>query len=114
MKVEFTNIDDFLDEIAEQRSRIHDRVVRYRVDRVPEQEQHISELVGMWITALVLTEHGEFIVEFGENAGRDVIGESSENDPDCGTAVMVTWLDKLKAVCEKHNLTLRGGKIEVF
>ncbi len=106
MRVEFGDIAELCKELEYRSENIHEGLVRFRVDYQPVSE--IATDVGVWITALVHTDKGDYVIEFGQHCGTDY------RDQQTGTAQAELWKSNLFSVCEAHGLTIRGGKIELF
>lgn len=111
MRVETTNIDDFCSELAieAEHGRIHENIVRVRIDRIPEQDEAISFEVSFWSTAVIDESGGQYVLELGLLAGRD-----TQAEPNAGSETAADWEKRIQDVCEGHDLTLRHGKIEVI
>lgn len=108
MRVELTNIDDFCEELEQEAHRIHEQVVRVRIDRVPQQDEGVTYDVGFWATALVKTEDGDWVLEFGRLAGED------SGSTDEGSETAARWREQVELLAAKQGLTLRRGKIEIW
>lgn len=111
MRVEVTTVEDFCAELeAEAKAtRVHDGIVRIRVDRVPEQDEEISHVVQLWATALIQTDEGQWVLEYGKIAGVD-----SPADPDKGTKVVQEWQKAIEDTADRSGLQVRRGKIEIW
>ena len=114
MRVTHDNIEDLLADIREERDAIYQKVVRVRAYRLDEHEGDENRsgrvyLMGLWVTALVRHDDGDWCIEFGEAAGHD-----TTQNPDAGTNVVNEWRLKLELVCKECGLTIRPGKYEVF
>ena len=109
MRVETTTIEDFCDELKQEKDNIYRKVVRVRVDRVPEQEAEVTFQVGFWATALVKHPDGEWVVEFGRIAGTD-----GSSHGDSGSEQADDWRDAINKVAAELDLRVRRGKIEIW
>jgi hypothetical protein len=108
MRIEFTEIEYFCQELQECAPRIKGPV-RVRIDSTPEQAENISQAIGMWATALVAMDDGEYVMEFGMASGSDGPGSATK-----GTDLAKQWRSQVADVCERCDLPLRNGKIEVY
>jgi hypothetical protein len=111
VRVEFNTVEDFANDLATEAAagRVYENIVRVRVDREPEQREAISHLVGFWATAVVRSESGDWLLEFGQVAGSD-----TRMTPDGGTAVAERWRKRIEAVAKEYGLAVRSGRIEVW
>lgn len=114
MRVTHDNIEDLLIDIRTEKDAIYQQVVRLQTYRLDEFEGHphksgMSFIMGLWVTALVRHDDGDWCIEFGEMAGRDTI-----EDPDAGTDAVDEWRQRVGRVCDECSLTIRPGKYEVF
>lgn len=110
MRITFATIDEFCDELAVvDPGNVFERTVRVRIDRMAEQDEAITFAVGLWATALVRTDAGDWVMEFGEIAGRD-----TRNNDNAGSAAAAAWVGQIRSAAEAVGLKLRRGKIEVF
>jgi hypothetical protein len=107
MRVEVNTVDEFLEELDLDAERVHEGIVRVRVDRVPEQDEEVSHEVWFRGTALVRGEDGDYVLEVTARAGHD-------RGTFDGTETADEWRNEVKQLCERHNLDLRKGKIEVY
>lgn len=110
MRIETLTIEDFCEELSAEAGlgRIFEDTVRIRVDRAAEQKEAITFEVGVWATALIRSEVGEWVLEFGRIAGSDTRAANTGSD------TAAEWLQKINAVCDRHGLHQRKGKIEVY
>lgn len=109
MRIEFGTIEEFCEELREAAPDVLQKTVRLRIDRVPEQDEAVSFQVGVSATALVRTPDGDWVLEFGDIAGRDTVG----NGP-AGTDRAREWGRLLAATAREVGLRVRAGKIEVI
>lgn len=106
MRVVVNTIEEFCSEIA--CSNVVGKTVRFRVDRIAEQDEAITFLVGVWATAVIAEDSGNvYLLEFGDTAGYD------NANGDVGTDVAAHWEVEVLAACHKAGLEVRPGKIEV-
>lgn len=101
MRVEFTSEDDFLQELMLERTHVHQRIVRVRIDEMPEQDECVTFTYGIWLTSLVKMDGGEALLECGLSTGDD-------------RAKAEEIRERVASECEKLSLQVRPGKIEVF
>jgi hypothetical protein len=110
MRVELDNVDDFLGEINRESDHLWERCVRYQVSRMPEQDDEITFKVGLWLTAIVAKESGNWIIEMFAFSGRD---EDDEPRMAEGSNAADAWLSRVRTACEDLDLKLHPGKIEL-
>lgn len=110
MRVECATIEEFCDELSIEANhgRIHESLVRVRIDRTPQQKECIGYDVGLVATAMVKTTEGDWLLEFAGYCGED------EKANIAGSAKARQWKKKIEEVAEGHNLMVRGGKWEVW
>lgn len=109
MRIEFGTVEEFCDELREYAPDVLQKTVRVRIDRVAEQAEGCSFQVGVWATALVRTGDGDWVLEFGDIAGRD-----SRATGDAGTARANEWARLVANTARESGLRVRSGKIEVI
>lgn len=114
MRVTHDNLADLLSDLRSEKDAIYQRVVRlqtYRLDEDGDNEHKRGQsfIMGLWVTALVRHEDGDWCIEFGEMAGRDTV-----KYPDAGTDAVDDWRQQVGKVCDDCNLIIRPGKIEVI
>lgn len=109
MRIEFGTIEEFCEELREAAPDVLHKTVRVRIDRVPEQAEAVSFQVGVWATALVRTGDGDWVLEFGDIAGRDSPGNKS-----AGSDRATEWQRLVLATARESGLRVRSGKIEVI
>lgn len=109
MRVTCGCIEEFVEELESEASagRVIRKIVRLRIERVPEQKERVSFQVAFIGTALLGDQRPEELLQFAGTAGRDC------RDDEAGTETAEQWRDQVKAVCEKHGLTLRRGQLEI-
>lgn len=109
MRVVFNTPQEFLAEITAESDHVVDGILRMRVDREPEQPEAVTFQVGVWLTAVIATESGGYLVEFG-----GVVGSDDTATPRGGSEAAEEIYREVKAVCEHGGLELRDGKIETI
>lgn len=109
MRIEVNTIEEFFTEleVEAQADHVHNRVLRMRVDQIPEQEQEVTFFKILWLTAVV--EKGEALLELGMK-----IGTSTRHGDGPGDVVEREIREAVKNECAKLGLTLRHGKIEKY
>jgi hypothetical protein len=108
MRVVMNSVEEFAEEIAEEHAGVLGGIVRQRVDREPEQPEAVTHRVWVWLTAVIATEHGNYLLEFGGTAGSD-----DNRTPSGGSDHAREWINCIAEVCSRHRLDLRPGKLEV-
>ena len=111
MRVEVNTVKDFLGEVREEENRIWEKIIRTRIDRVPEQDDQISFQVEIHLTTFIVSSEGKYLLEATILTGCD--------DPDNdelreGTIKAVEIRDQVEATCLDLGLSLREGKYELF
>jgi len=110
MRVELNTIQEFLSEleIEAKAGRIHENIVRVRIDRVAEQDEAITFEIRLWATAAVVADGSDWLMEVGV-----IIGSTADEgtDPD---REAVDWKKRIEKVAEANGLTVRAGKIELY
>ncbi len=73
MIVECRTADQFITELRRTNDRILEKLVRVRIDKVPEQAEELSHVVAIWGTAIVCNPDGlrGYQIEYGEICGAD-------------------------------------------
>lgn len=108
--VGFDNLDDFIAELRGERDLIADKIVRWQLNRTPEQAEGFSFEVDVWATAVRKGGDESYLMEFGNVAGFD----NNEEGTTSGTDSAATLKAKLTEACDDMGMKLRPGKIEVF
>ena len=107
MKIEHTEINDFVEEVARRSANVLRKEVRCRIACASEQPPHQPPTTFKYAfvgTAVIEDEHGSVLIELAIGTGSGAEGEK----------VAVDWKAKLKETCDKHGLNLRPGRIEVW
>ena len=113
--VQFGSLEDFIAELRaaevspRSNTKIVDKIVRWKVNRMPEQKEAISFQVDAWATAIVAEGESDYLLEFGLIVGRDSLTTESTE----GTDAAKRLREQLATACEELGLSLRPGKIEV-
>ncbi len=106
MKVQVGTITDFCRELAQEgRERVWNEAAWLRVDVDPVNEC-VNE-VSFWATAVVGDQAGQHLLEFAAKAGVDADGDEA------GMDVAEQWREELVRTCERLELAVRPGRIEV-
>lgn len=113
MKVELTNIDDVCSEIKEYADKIWRKTVRMRINENPLDDEGMISEVGLWVTAVVRTEDGDWLLEFGEASGEIYVNDPEEKQREV-TDRLAAWRKKIVDVCEDCDLKVRPGKWETW
>lgn len=108
MRVEHTNIEGISEEIQRCAKNILEGIVRFRIDR--DEVSEVATEVGVWVSALVQTDKGDYVIEAGLYAGTDW----AQHEKKQGTEQALQWKKQIQTVCNSHELQLCGGKIEVI
>lgn len=111
MRVTFSQLDDFLEELAHdaKRGRIWQNEVFVRIDRAPEQYPPITFRMSIWGTAIVQTpDQAEYILEYGADCGSD-----DHKNPDGGTDESNRQRAAIVKVAAENGLEVRRGKLEI-
>lgn len=109
MRVICGSLEEFLSELDAEAGdgRVWQKVVRLRIERVPEQKDQTSFEVAFIGTALIGGQHPEYLLEFVGWTGID------GRRPNDGTKTAEDWQSQVKTLCEKRGLKLRRGKLEI-
>ena len=111
MRIECGSIDEFLDELETEAeaNRVWKGIIRWRVDREPEQEEMTTFQIAIFATALIGPRDSvpEYLLQVAALAGYD-------RSKPLGTEQAEVWLKDLQAVADKHELTIRKGRYELF
>ena len=101
---------EFCAEIDAEYKNLRNGIVRYRVDRVPEQAEALTFAVWVHMSAVIADETGGYLLEFSQPAGSD------DGDGPNGTKQAEKWIGLLQAVRDerKEFIELRPGKIELI
>lgn len=112
MRVECGTFDEFLEELKLEAAahRIHENIVRVRVDRTPQQDEAVSFDVALLATALIKTTDGDWTLEYAGYCGED----RNQSKQSTGTMVSNAQRRKIEDVAEAYDLRIRGGKWEVW
>ncbi len=115
--VQLTSIDEFIGELQRTAvpesgeapdAKIMDNMIRWRVNRSPEQREEVSFQVSVWATAILQETDADYLLEFGKALG-------SSEAKDSPVEIKVNGMESsLKAACDLLGLKVRPGKIEVF
>jgi hypothetical protein len=114
--IEFKNLDDFMAELAAERGRIADGVVRWEQNRTPLSQAMVLFQVDVWATAIKKGGDEDALLECGFVCGQD----DDERTRDYGgtwqhgTDAAATARLRLVKCCDDLELSLRAGKIEVY
>ena len=108
MRVICGSIEEFMGELAAEASadRVFRKIVRLRIERIPEQEEQVSFQVAVMASVLIGGDRPEEMLEFTGFAGRDAHRED-------GTRTAQSWQKQIQGLCKTHGLTLRRGKWEI-
>ena len=111
MRIQCGSIEEFLSELEIEagQGRVWRKIVRLQIERVPEQEQHISFRVAFVGTVLLGIERPEQLLEFSGWAGTD-----DRRNGDLGTKEAEAWQGQVKALCDTSGLLLRRGRYELI
>jgi hypothetical protein len=107
--VNFATLAEFISELECGPKDVADSLVRWTVNRTPEQKEAISFQVDVWATAVIVRSDADYLIEFGSTVGRNTQHNEAAGDREA---------DKLKQrlidACQQLHLHLRPGKIEVY
>ena len=109
MRVEVNSIDDFIEELKDERKHICNEVVRVRIDRNALNDHATAHSVIVWATALVQHDKGDWILEYGE-----CVGEDTRSEPTGGTSIATGIIKKVKTFADEAGLKVRRGKLEIL
>lgn len=113
MRVVMGSVDEFCDELLNNLcggpNAVVDRTVRMRIDRTPEQSEAITFEIGLCLSAVIANERAAYLIEFG-----GICGSDDKTDPMGGTKIARTWAKMVKRTCQKGNLKIRPGKLEMI
>jgi len=113
MIIEFDTLADFLDEIAVEASRIHEKTVRAQTVKAAEQAEGVSYKVAYTVTALVKSDDGQWLLQYYDLAGSDEPNRRT-NPHRAGSDQAQAWDSQVKETCDQLGLKKRPGRIEVF
>ena len=103
MRVEFGSFEEIATEIDLEAGNVLGGIVRMRIDRSPEQPEAVTFAVDVWVSAVIVSDSGAYLVEFADRAGCD-----DGTTPTGGSDRAGEWNNKLAAICDKHGLELEG------
>lgn len=110
MRVEVNTVSEFCAELEADAQHVYEKFVRLRIDTTPEQDENITQVVGLWATALIRKESGDYVLEMGQSYG------SERHSRDERHATSAAWEDwhKIEDCAKRHGLTIREGKWEIL
>jgi hypothetical protein len=112
MKVEVGSITEFCTELILDANKVHEGIVRVRVDRDPQQEKLRDQVtfdVRISATALIVGPETEFVLEYQDYCGLDDISCSDKTGSDVAEAHRAA----IQRICDSYDLTIRHGRIEL-
>lgn len=108
MRVVVNTVEEFCSELRDTGQKVLGKVVRMRIDADPEQDEGLTFLISVWLTAVVAEDNGGvYLLEFGGIAGSD------DAQGDNGTEQAKRWESDVHAAAAELGLRVRPGKIEV-
>lgn len=112
MRVTHEDIDELIKDLRQEADAgaIYKNIVRMRTYRMAENDHGTCYTMGLWVTALIRHEDGDWCVEFGEAAPE----QDTQKNPDGGTNIVNEWRDKVHKLCDEFGLQVRSGKFEVY
>lgn len=104
MRIEFGNVSEFLGELHADKDRILNKVVRVRVDEIPEQDEAITFTFGIWATAISGSGEERMLLECGVSTGSGERGEAEAE----------RLREAITDECKELGLDVRPGKLELY
>lgn len=112
--IQFKTTEEFIAELREEAAQICDKMVRWQLNRTPEQAEQVTFQVDVWATCLRIGGEADYLYEFGNVAGCDNTISEDPVQQTAGTDTANAWKAKLADACDDLGLKFRPGKIEVF
>lgn len=109
MRVEVNTPAEFKSEL--QVSRPLDDIVRYRIDHISTNDDSPMERIGLWLTSIIASEHGNYILECGWDCGEQD-GRPGREKPASDQAE--DFKEDIAELCDELGLKLRLGKWELM
>jgi len=112
MRVTITTVEDFCAELSREAAAgtVWRNQIRTRIDRGADQEPPISFTVAVWGTAIIKSQDGDYLMEYGEIVGRDDPDDEPKNQ---GTAAARQRVEMIREVAKNAGLHSLPGKFEV-
>ena len=111
MRVEVNTPDEFLAELEAEAEHVYEKIVRARIDFMWKQDEKLSRRVGLWMTALIRRDDGDYILECGHDLGSE---DCRVKEKMLASAEGDAITNKLLALCRRLGLVLRHGKWEIY
>ncbi len=107
--IEFSSIDEFIDELRYAPETIRDKTVRFAIGKTAEQAEQVSFEISVWATAVKQGDE-QYLLEFMAKAGCDHLDSNDLS----GSAAADAMKAKLQEHCDDLSMRLGPGKIEPF
>lgn len=111
MRVEYNTVDEFLQDLRDEKDSVWEKTVRLRIDKGPIDDNEVKHQVGLWLTAIVKKDSGEYVMELGAVCGIDMEDSAPERP---GSELANRWKAIVKDTCKELGLKAKPGKYEIL